>query len=42
MVYVIFPDKVFKYRKGDKVQRSAAREYGRSLHIPDSQLDWEE
>jgi len=42
MVYVIFPNKVFKYRKGDIAQRAAAREYGRSLEIPDSQLDWSE
>ena len=41
-VYVIFPGKVFKYRKGDSLQRMKAKEYGRSLGIPESQLDWSE
>lgn len=41
-VYVIFPGKVFKYRKGDTAQRETAKRYGRSLNIPESQLDWSE
>jgi hypothetical protein len=41
-VYVIFPSKVFKYRKGDSVQRAEAQRYGRSIGIPESQLDWSE
>lgn len=41
-VYVLFPGKVFKYRKGDSLQRTKAKEYGRSLGIPESQLDWSE
>jgi hypothetical protein len=41
-VYVIFPGKVFKYRKGDTAQRETAKRYGRSLSIPESQLDWSE
>jgi hypothetical protein len=41
-VYVIFPNKVFKYSKGDKVQREIAQQYGRLLNIPDKQLDWGE
>ena len=41
-VYVLFPDKVFKYRKGDGSQRRQAIEYGRSLGIPEPQLDWSE
>jgi len=42
MVYVIFPERVFKYRKGDLEQRSAAREFGRMIGVPESQLDWGE
>jgi hypothetical protein len=41
-VYVIFPNKIFTYRKGDSQQRVVARQYGRSIGIPDSQLDWSE
>jgi hypothetical protein len=40
--YVIFPEKVFCYRKGDSQQRAQAVEYGRSLGIPPHQLDWGE
>ena len=42
MVYVIFPGKVFKYRMGDALSRAAALEFGRSLGVPESQLDWGE
>jgi hypothetical protein len=41
-VYVIFPNKVFKYRKGDSIQRAEAKQYGRSIDIPEHQLDWSE
>jgi hypothetical protein len=41
-VYVIFPDRIFKYVKGDKAVRKNAKEYGRSQGIPESQLDWSE
>jgi hypothetical protein len=40
--YVLFPCKVFKYRKGDGQQRAEAKRYGRSFGIPESQLDWSE
>ena len=40
--YVIFPTKVFKYPRGDQPKRAEAQEYGRSLGIPDRQLDWGE
>ena len=39
---VVFPDKVFKYKKGDIKERAMAVEYGRGLQIPESQLDWPE
>ncbi len=41
-VYVIFPRKVFVYTKGDEVRREEAKEYGRSIHLNESQLDWTE
>lgn len=41
-VYVVFPHKVFKYRKGDQEMREAAKEFGRTVGIPEGQLDWEE
>ncbi len=42
-VYVVFPDhRIFKYAKGDRQRRAEAVDYGRSIGIPDSQLDWAE
>ena len=41
-VYVIFPNKVFKYLKGDSIQRESAKRHGRSMGIPENQLDWDE
>ena len=41
-IYVIFPNKVIKYIKGDQQKRVEAIKYGQSLGIPDSQLDWGE
>lgn len=38
--YVIFPKKIFKYREGDKEKEKEAIEYGKTLDIPNSQLDW--
>ncbi len=38
--YVIFTDKVFTYKKGDKEGRQKAVDYGLSLGIPDYQLDF--
>ena len=37
---VVFPDKVFRYRRGDQAARHAAQEHGRSCGIPETQLDW--
>lgn len=41
-VYVVFPDRVFKYRKGDASQREAVKAFGRESGIAESQLDWDE
>lgn len=37
---VIFPGKVFRYPAGDANGRIEAERYGRSLNIPQAQLDW--
>lgn len=38
--YVVFPNKVFTYTKGDKQKITEAVKYGQLLGIPDHQLDW--
>ncbi|MCW3844134.1 hypothetical protein ONA70_28990 [Micromonospora yasonensis] len=38
--YVIFPGKVFHYRKGDKPAREEVKKYARCAGVPDPQLDW--
>lgn len=37
---VVFPNKVFRYRRGDQGGRAAAQQYGRQCGVPESQLDW--
>ncbi|MFF4034544.1 hypothetical protein ACFYZ2_33220 [Streptomyces sviceus] len=37
---VVFPDKVFRYERGDADGRARAQEHGSSLGIPEDQLDW--
>ncbi|WP_427889098.1 hypothetical protein ACQHIV_37630 [Kribbella sp. GL6] len=39
-IFVVFPGKVFRYDRGDDAVRETAKEYGRTLRIPDAQLDW--
>ena len=41
-VYVMFPNKVFKYLRGDRQSREKAQEHARSMGIPDDHLDWGE
>jgi len=38
--FVVFLDKIFRYSKGDEETKKKAQEYGRSLGIPEDQLDW--
>ncbi|MGW7681996.1 hypothetical protein ACWGID_14720 [Kribbella sp. NPDC054772] len=38
--FVIFPGRVFRYRRGDDAAREEAKEFGRGLAIPEQQLDW--
>ena len=39
-VFVIFCDRVFRYRRGDRAARSKVEDYARSMGVPESQLDW--
>ncbi len=38
--YIIFQGKIFKHIKGDRTDAAEAIEYGRSVGIPEHQLDW--
>ena len=38
--FVIFHNKIFKHKKGDREDAKEAIEYGRSVGIPEHQLDW--
>jgi len=38
--YIIFRGKIFKHIKGDRTDAAEAIEYGRSVGIPEHQLDW--
>lgn len=37
---VVFHGRSFRYRRGDPTGRAAATDYGRSVGVPDAQLDW--
>ena len=39
-VFMIFPNKVCKYLKGDRIAREEAARYALSIGIPQDQLDW--
>lgn len=39
-VFVIFPQHVFKYRRGDQAGKTEAQNYALSIGIPPSQVDW--
>jgi hypothetical protein len=38
--FVVFPGRVFRYARGDEVSRAEAQAHGRSIGIPEPQLDW--
>lgn len=38
--FVIFADKVFRYPRGQAEGRREALDYGRSVGVPEQQLDW--
>lgn len=37
---VVFPGKIFRYARGDQAGREEAQEHGRSVGVPEPQLDW--
>ena len=37
---VVFSGKVFRYRRGDQEGRAAAKAHGRTVGVPEAQLDW--
>ena len=37
---VVFPDKIFRYKRGDKAGRKRAQKYGLDAGVPEPQLDW--
>ena len=39
-IFVVFCDRVFRYRRGDRTARSVVEDYARSMGVPESQLDW--
>ncbi len=39
---VVFPSRIFRYRTGDPDGHEEVVAYGRTLGIPDAQLDWGE
>lgn len=38
--FVVFSGRAFRYPRGDTSGRAAAKEYGRSVGVPEAQLDW--
>ncbi|MCE9643570.1 MAG: hypothetical protein K8Q97_04665 [Candidatus Andersenbacteria bacterium] len=39
---IVFPNQIYRYKKGDVLERSKAEEFGLGIGIPKSQLDWKE
>jgi len=38
--HVIFRKKIFSYAKGDSDKKQKAKNYGKSIGVPEHQLDW--
>ena len=41
-VFVVFAGRIFRYPRGDAKGRAEAAAYGRSVGVPEAQLDWGE
>ncbi len=39
---VVFPERVFRYPRGDRAGRRKAQKYGRHCGVPEGQLDWDD
>lgn len=40
--FVVFPENVFRYPRGDADGREKAKVHARSIDIPEAQLDWQD
>ena len=38
--FIVFPDRIFRYPRGDETGRAEAQAHGRQIGIPGPQLDW--
>ena len=38
--FVVFHNKIFKHKRGDREDAKVAIEYGKAIGIPEHQLDW--
>ena len=38
--FVVFPGQVFRYERGDEAGRAEAQAHGRTVGVPERQLDW--
>lgn len=38
--FVVFADRVFRYRRGDRSGRARAAQYARTMGVPEAQIDW--
>jgi hypothetical protein len=38
--FVVFPGRVFRYLRGDAAGRTEAQAHGRTVGVPEPQLDW--
>jgi hypothetical protein len=38
--FIVFPGRVFRYPRGDETGRAEAQAHGRSVGVPEPQLDW--
>ena len=39
---VVFAERIFRYRRGDQAGRAETVEYGKTVGVPEHQLDWPE
>ncbi|MET7279951.1 hypothetical protein ABZS29_17075 [Kribbella sp. NPDC005582] len=39
-IFAVFPQRTFRYSRGDQATRAEAKSHGRSLAIPEPQFDW--
>ena len=38
--FVVFSERIFRYRRGDQTARAEVEAYARSVGVPESELDW--